>query len=257
MMNCSTRAATWIPKPNFFSLQSAFFHASPVLQRKRRNFWDTSSQRNSYSRRSRRMQSKQSILRNFNRYADYIFQNWDDDPDEELSSSSRGSSWFKKQYSKGSTRTWAGNKGSRHGGKSFQFCEDDFEVESIFRSAFGGNRFFYWSFINEEEPKWKSSSRYSDSYQRSWRHRYEEDYDSSDSDSESKSSESDLASDRLALGLSTVGPLKLEDVKKAYRACALKWHPDRHQGSSKAVAEQKFKVCSAAYQSLCDRLVAA
>ncbi|KAF5938268.1 hypothetical protein HYC85_025774 [Camellia sinensis] len=41
-------------------------------------------------------------------------------------------------------------------------------------------------------------------------------------------------SDRLALGLSAYGPLKLEDVKNAYRVCALKWHPDRHQGSSKA-----------------------
>ncbi|RZC20683.1 hypothetical protein D0Y65_007166 [Glycine soja] len=61
-------------------------------------------------------------------------------------------------------------------------------------------------------------------------------------------------SDRLALGLSVSGPLKLEDVKNAYRPCALKWHPDRHQGSSKAVAEEKFELCSAAYQSLCDSL---
>ncbi|KAH1070019.1 hypothetical protein GLYMA_03G144900v4 [Glycine max] len=59
---------------------------------------------------------------------------------------------------------------------------------------------------------------------------------------------------RLALGLSVSGPLKLEDVKNAYRPCALKWHPDRHQGSSKAVAEEKFELCSAAYQSLCDSL---
>uniref|UniRef100_A0A803QP12 J domain-containing protein n=1 Tax=Cannabis sativa TaxID=3483 RepID=A0A803QP12_CANSA len=66
--------------------------------------------------------------------------------------------------------------------------------------------------------------------------------------------ESDLSSHRLALGLSVSGPLKLEEVKNAYRACALKWHPDRHLGSSKAVAEEKFKLCSAAYQSLCDKL---
>ncbi|KHN07432.1 Chaperone protein DnaJ [Glycine soja] len=63
-----------------------------------------------------------------------------------------------------------------------------------------------------------------------------------------------VISDRLALGLSVSGPLKLEDVKNAYRPCALKWHPDRHQGSSKAVAEEKFELCSAAYQSLCDSL---
>lgn len=66
--------------------------------------------------------------------------------------------------------------------------------------------------------------------------------------------ESDIVSERVALGLDASGPLKIEDVKHAYRACALKWHPDRHQGSSKAVAEEKFKHCSAAYQSLCDKL---
>lgn len=71
---------------------------------------------------------------------------------------------------------------------------------------------------------------------------------------DSDSSESDLASHRMALGLSVSGPLKLEEVKNAYRTCALKWHPDRHQGASKAIAEEKFKLCSAAYQSLCDKL---
>ncbi|KAG2683301.1 hypothetical protein I3760_10G026000 [Carya illinoinensis] len=134
-----------------------------------------------------------------------------------------------------------------------EFCEeDDVDVETIFRSAFGGNRFFYWSFINEENSQWRSSSNYNN-FGRSWNWRYrnEETYDSS---SESESSETDMASDRLALGLSASGPLQLEDVKNAYRVCALKWHPDRHQGSSKAVAEEKFKLCSAAYQSLCDKL---
>nr|GME01746.1 DnaJ/Hsp40 domain-containing protein [Ipomoea batatas] len=66
--------------------------------------------------------------------------------------------------------------------------------------------------------------------------------------------ESDLKSERLALGLNPSGPLNLEDVKNAYRSCALKWHPDRHAGPSKVVAEEKFKVCSAAYQLLCDKM---
>ncbi|KAL8041570.1 hypothetical protein ABFS82_10G171500 [Erythranthe guttata] len=60
--------------------------------------------------------------------------------------------------------------------------------------------------------------------------------------------------DRSALGLSANGPLNLEDVKTAYRSCALKWHPDHHRGFSKAFAEEKFKICNAAYQSLCDKL---
>lgn len=93
------------------------------------------------------------------------------------------------------------------------FCEDDFDVETIFRSAFGGNRFFYWSFINEENPQWRRAERFSN-FGRSWnwRHGSENDYDSS---SEPDSPGSDLTPDRLALGLSASGPLKLEDVKNA------------------------------------------
>lgn len=102
--------------------------------------------------------------------------------------------------------------------EGFQFCEDDFDVEEILRSSFGGNRFFYWSFINEENPQWKSSSTYSNNYSysnysaRNFRYRVDDDYDSSP---ESDDSESESASHRLALGLSGAGPLKLEDVKNA------------------------------------------
>lgn len=42
-----------------------------------------------------------------------------------------------------------------------------------------------------------------------------------------------------------------EEIKKAYRREALKWHPDRHSGSStKAEAEAKFKRISEAYSNL-------
>lgn len=57
--------------------------------------------------------------------------------------------------------------------------------------------------------------------------------------------------DRKILGLPTTGHLKIEDVKAAFRSSALKWHPDRHQGSSQAAAEEKFKHCVDAYKSLC------
>ncbi|KAG5243804.1 DnaJ subfamily member [Salix suchowensis] len=46
---------------------------------------------------------------------------------------------------------------------------------------------------------------------------------------------------------------------RTHLACALKWHPDRHRGSSKAIAKEKFKLCSincAAYQSICGKLAA-
>ena len=42
-----------------------------------------------------------------------------------------------------------------------------------------------------------------------------------------------------------------EELKKAYRREALKWHPDRHpDGPAKVAAEAKFKRVSEAYQAL-------
>ncbi|KAJ6754702.1 CHAPERONE DNAJ-DOMAIN SUPERFAMILY PROTEIN [Salix purpurea] len=61
-------------------------------------------------------------------------------------------------------------------------------------------------------------------------------------------------SDRTVLGLPPTGPLKIEDVKNAFRLSALKWHPDKHQDASLAVAEEKFKLCVNAYKSICDAL---
>ncbi|KAJ8551637.1 hypothetical protein K7X08_021652 [Anisodus acutangulus] len=58
-------------------------------------------------------------------------------------------------------------------------------------------------------------------------------------------------SERAILGLPPRGPLKIEDVKNAFRLSALKWHPDKHQGPSQAAAEEKFKSCVTAYKSLC------
>jgi len=40
------------------------------------------------------------------------------------------------------------------------------------------------------------------------------------------------------------------DVKQAFRKLAKKWHPDHHQGSSKAAAEETFKEVQAAYALL-------
>ncbi|XAR68599.1 hypothetical protein NMG60_11003783 [Bertholletia excelsa] len=272
-MNRATRPALLSSQANPFNLQASLFHSTPVLDRRRRTHWDSgggaykdSSRRfNQYAKRSRKLYSKQALLRNVSAFAEHFFQGWQNDFDEYDTSSSRGNSWFRREYGAKDPRGgWSGSQRTHSfGRRSFYFCEDDIEVENIFRSAFGGKQSFYWSFVDEDFPRWRSSSGFSYTYRSSSGHSYsygnswnwtredEEDYESS---TESDSSESDLVSDRLALGLSASGPLNMNDVKNAYRASALKWHPDRHQGSSKTIAEEKFKICSAAYQSLCDKL---
>ncbi|CAN6586568.1 unnamed protein product [Malus baccata var. baccata] len=230
-------------------VRAALFHSTPVLDRKRRSYWQPRF--NNHGRRSRRFHGKQALLRNVNAYADFLFQSWQNEYDEEEEpSSSRGTSWFKKQYSAKGSKKKSGDQGTwNYGRNDFRFCEEDEDVETIFRSMFGGNKFYYWSFINEENSQRRSSSNYSNyGRSRNWRHNNKEEYQY---DSEPENLESD---ERLALGLHAAGPLTLDDVKNAYRICALKWHPDRHQGSSKATAEEKFKLCSAAYQSLCGKL---
>ncbi|PSR84555.1 Chaperone protein like [Actinidia chinensis var. chinensis] len=260
-MNRATRPSA----SSIFNVRASLFHSTPVLDRRRRTHWDSGgganrdSSRprrfNHYSNRYRKLHSKQTLLRNVSDFADQLFQSWQNGFDEYDSSSRQNSSWFRREYeAKGPQRGWTSTKGPHSSGRrAFHFCEDGDDSETIFRSAFGVNRHFYWSFVEEDFPRWKGSSGFYNTNRTSWnwRHRDEEDYDSS---SESDSSESDMTSDRVTLGLRASGPLKLDDVKNAYRACALKWHPDRHHGSSKAVAEEKFKACSAAYQSICDKL---
>ncbi|CAA2954573.1 Hypothetical predicted protein [Olea europaea subsp. europaea] len=258
-MNRATRASAIInSQRNPFKLKASLFHSTPIVERRRRTHWDSGGggafrdpprRFNQYSKRFR----KQTLLRNVSEFAEHLFQSWQSDSDEDDQSSSPGHSWFRPhfrddRFKRGNSR----NRGPQAWRRHFEFAEDeDVEFETFFRSTFGGNQYFYWS----QEPGYRNSSSYSSYYRSSsdWRHRFHEEYES-DSSTESERSEANMTSDRLALGLNASGPLNLDDVKNAYRACALKWHPDRHQGSSKVVAEEKFKICSAAYQSLCDKL---
>ncbi|XP_058098213.1 uncharacterized protein LOC131243118 isoform X3 [Magnolia sinica] len=212
------------------SFRASLFHSTPVSERRRKTHWDSGIGSFGDSSKS-----------------------WKSDNSEYDQPSSKGTSWFKTQWANGTKSShesrWESYRSRLKGRRGFEFCcSDDDDVETIFRSSFGGERFFYWSFSSSENFQ-RNSSGYSN-YKCSWRSRMEDEYDSTDYNS----CGSDLASDRLALGLSASGPLKLEEVKSAYRACALRWHPDRHQGSSKVSAEEKFKHCSAAYKSLCDKL---
>ncbi|OAY83120.1 uncharacterized protein LOC109715837 [Ananas comosus] len=238
------------PQPPLFAA-AALFHSTPVLERKRRTQWHYRF--NYYAKRRRNKESKTTLLRNISDYAEYLFQSW---RDEEEHNESHGPSWFRGHYwvrgtNKNGLHSNKGNYGN-NGKIRLEFCssddDDDSDVETIFRSTFGGQRYSYWSFDSSENFGWRSSSNraYHESSSRDWRYETDEETDAS--------THSELASARQALGMSVCGPLKLEDVKSAYRACALKWHPDRHNGSSKVAAEEKFKHCSAAYKTLCDRL---
>ncbi|KAF3334313.1 DnaJ subfamily A member 1 [Carex littledalei] len=77
-------------------------------------------------------------------------------------------------------------------------------------------------------------------------------YNESDVEDEcqERSNAADLMIHRATLGLPRTGPLILDHIKSAFRSAALKWHPDKHEGPSKAIAEEKFKLCVDAYKAL-------
>lgn len=187
-------------------------------------------------------------------YAEYLFESW---RRQDEGNTRDGAPWFRMHPGAWGTKKNCYNVREPHqenystkGRGAFVFCssdDDDEEVETIFRSAFGGSRYSYWSFDGSENFHWRNSSGHAYSKNsRNWRYESDDEADAFP--------QFEFASERLALGLHASGPLKLEEVKIAYRACALRWHPDRHQGSSKVAAEEKFKHCSAAYKTLCDSL---
>ncbi|ESW09682.1 hypothetical protein PHAVU_009G147300 [Phaseolus vulgaris] len=177
-----------------------------------------------------------------------------------------GSSKFSFEYEgqgRHSTKGQQQKSGQRSGGKPPKktkrkirresFSEDfDSHPEQIFQATYG-NKSYTWSFSN-----WSGSSSEHSTSGFEWREhsnrtnkwKNESDVEHDDDDSCSVGS----SSDRTILGLPPTGPLKIEDVKNAFRLSALKWHPDKHQGTSQAMAEEKFKLCVNAYKTLCNAL---
>uniref|UniRef100_A0A452Z2K3 J domain-containing protein n=1 Tax=Aegilops tauschii subsp. strangulata TaxID=200361 RepID=A0A452Z2K3_AEGTS len=162
-------------------------------------------------------------------------QSWRDEDEKKDASSGpswfRGHRWVRDSRNNGfrSHEFYYDTVKSRGG---FEFCtsDDDDEPETVFRNAFRGNQHtYYWSFESDDFPRRNSRRSHSES---SGHWSYETD------DEGEISTQTEVSVARKALGLSTSGPLKLEDVKSAYRTCALRWHPDRHHGSSKVVIFQ-------------------
>ncbi|XP_009587886.1 uncharacterized protein [Nicotiana tomentosiformis] len=136
--------------------------------------------------------------------------------------------------------------------------DEDFNEypETVFQATFG-NKWYTWSF------KPGKSSAFEDLFSRrqetDWSERRHCRWDNeTEHETERESNYGSLNagsySERTILGLPPKGPLKIEDVKNAFRLSALKWHPDKHQGPSQAAAEEKFKSCVTAYKSLCNAL---
>uniref|UniRef100_A0A1D1Y5S8 DnaJ subfamily A member 1 n=1 Tax=Anthurium amnicola TaxID=1678845 RepID=A0A1D1Y5S8_9ARAE len=175
------------------------------------------------------------------------------------------------------------HKGSKRKKNKWSFCSDDDNMcsDTVFQATFG-NRCYTWSFRPwndvhsrnrlagfewRDGSNWTENSRVSESSEsdddsswtktkRTWQR--ESDFDDDDNDNDD-GHDKELRtigsySHRLTLGLPPTGPLKLDDVKTAFRVSALKWHPDKHQGPSQSVAEDKFRRCLDAYKYLCNAL---
>lgn len=134
--------------------------------------------------------------------------------------------------------------------KSFSEDFDD-DPEPMFKATFG-NKWYSWSFNSGHESSFQNStSGFERREQSSWKSRTKRWESQSATESDDDSFAVGSRSDRTILGLPPTGPIKIEDVKNAFRLSALKWHPDKHQGPSQAMAEEKFKLCANAYRSLC------
>ncbi|KAF5190114.1 Chaperone dnaj-domain superfamily protein [Thalictrum thalictroides] len=277
------------------SCQYVYFHSTPPSFAKWKNKWDSDADRckpsKSYARyaiRQKRADAKKA-LKDFvlNSCSKLPFQDafstwhtdqtssWDVDEADFLHGSR------KKSRSKKSRRSSRTGKGKPRWENFYADFEE--HPETIFREAFG-NKSYSWSFLRWwEEPsfqsasaefEWRKQSNWSRDRRREWDSTSETDedekksnwtrdrrrvwYSTSESDKdEKKSCNIGSSSDRKILGLPLTGPLKIEDVKSAFRSCALKWHPDKHQGPSQAVAEETFKNCVDAYETLCNALSSA
>ncbi|CAH9071136.1 unnamed protein product [Cuscuta epithymum] len=251
---------------------SACFHSTPIWLEKRKSKWESDFRGNQqppksnknairYAVRQKRADSRKALKDllfyggSIDNYLEekYPVENvrWNvqqnDDPLDkkcELKSSARSRTRLRRRQRKL---------------KKQCLYEDDYDdehPEKIFRATFG-DKSYTWSYKPWKEFSFdgKKTRVHHEEEMREWNARQQSNHYSSDSNhSISESYIVGSYSERSILGLPVRGPLKIEDVKNAFRLSALKWHPDKHQGPSQAAAEEKFKCCVTAYKSLCDAL---
>ncbi|RWR86857.1 Chaperone DnaJ-domain-containing protein [Cinnamomum micranthum f. kanehirae] len=242
------------------SSHSAPFHSTPISLAKWKSKWNSDEGRGSqpsknyvrYATRQKRADGRKS-LKDLLSNTSYKLSFQDEDRMSDDETISRDAEDIQPQPKKSSQKAKPRHNRNKRKWSKDNFGSDyDVHPETVFQATFG-NRCFTWSFRSWEDSNFQNST-----FGFEWR----ENSDQTDNRRVWETSESDndeatsigLYSDRVTLGLPPTGPLKIEDVKNAFRASALKWHPDKHLGPSKEKAEEKFKLCVNAYKSLCNAL---
>ncbi|XP_072992909.1 uncharacterized protein [Typha latifolia] len=270
------QAASWknitVSRNHLYSSpQFADFHSTPITLAKWKSKWDYKGERNGqkpsktyirYAVRQKRAEAKKALKDYllYGKSSDLHFQ----DENVNCPSDSHGSDNIPRFRSYGKSRLHDSShsgKGKNSGSKYWQkrqcfydfYNENEFvHPEMIFEAVFSRHRGYTWSYtsagnfhFNNSTSgfRWTDESRWEKARKRFW-------HENDDDESTNVGSHAH----RAALGLPLTGQLNLDDVKCAFRASALKWHPDKHQGSSQAMAEEKFKLCVNAYNSLCSDL---
>ncbi|CAM8953740.1 unnamed protein product [Rhodiola kirilowii] len=257
----------------------ALFHSTPCCCQKRRTKWDDfrSSGKNvkehiRFQIRQKRADSKKALRdlidkgsfakfttedwhssRKFERVSD-----WDGEPEDYSDNSSKKARTKHQSRSSEKVRKQRLRRKLRNEDSDDEY---DGHSERVFYATFGGKKFTWsfngwndsFSFNDMNDFYWKEEDNtYSNHNRREWR--WNKNFRSESSNESYDTYSIGSASDRTLLGLSPSGPLKIEEVKVAFRQSALKWHPDKHEGASKTAAEEKFKICVNAYNSLCSAL---
>uniref|UniRef100_A0A7N0ZVI0 J domain-containing protein n=1 Tax=Kalanchoe fedtschenkoi TaxID=63787 RepID=A0A7N0ZVI0_KALFE len=236
---------------------SALFHSTPSSSQKRRTKWDDFRSSGNHTKnhirfqiRQKRADSKKALRdlvdkggfpnfttedcysrRNFERVSD-----WDGEPEDHSNSSSKQAKHNRHNRSSDKARKQRLRRKLRN-----EDSDDEYDGPSdrIFYATFGGKKFTWsfnswndsFSFEDMDDFYWKGDRTNSNHNRKEWR--WNKNYESQPNDESRETYSIGSTSDRTLLGLSPRGPLKIEEVKVAFRQSALKWHPDKHEGPSK------------------------